>query len=85
MSDEPGAPEPESLQAEAERLKEAAERRRRAAEELRAEAAKLRESAARLREASTVEPDEEAAPDSEGERDTANEGKPRRRLFRRRR
>ena len=85
MSDEPEAQEPESLQAQAQRLKEAAERRRQAAEELRAEAAKLREAAARLREASTLEPDEEAAPDSEGESEAADEGKQRRRLFRRRR
>jgi prefoldin subunit 5 len=78
MSDEPEAPEPESLHAEAQRLKEAAERRRQAAEELRAEAAKLREEAARLREASGSDTGE-AAPEGEGEK------KPRRRLFRRRR
>jgi hypothetical protein len=85
MNDRPEAHEPESLQGEAERLKEDAERRRRAAEELRAEAAQLREKAARLREASAGEGDEESVPASEGEGEAANKGKPRRRLFRRRR
>ena len=85
MSDEPEAQEPDSLQAEAERLKEDAERRRQAAEELRVEAAKLREQAARLREASAAEADKEKAPEGAGDGEAADEGKPRRRLFRRRR